>query len=59
MCQYYNSGSPGELIENVVVGKDRYKNRYLPMHCLWGDHKAEIAEKKTNKHHAEVIYFGI
>ena len=58
MCQYYNRGSPGELIQNEAVGMDRYKNRYLPMHCLMEDHKAEIMEEDTNKHRAAVIYVG-
>ena len=57
MCQYYNRGSPGELIENEVVGMDRDKNRYLPMHCLLEDHRAEIMEENTDKR-AAVIYVG-
>eukprot|EP00984_Skeletonema_dohrnii_P018803 scaffold8876_cov68-Skeletonema_dohrnii-CCMP3373.AAC.3 len=55
MCQYYNRGSPGELIENEVVGIDRYKNRYLPMHCLLGDHRAEIMEENTDKRAAVAV----
>eukprot|EP00984_Skeletonema_dohrnii_P014922 scaffold6375_cov106-Skeletonema_dohrnii-CCMP3373.AAC.1 len=57
MCQYYNRGSPRELIKNEVVGMDRYKNRYLPMHCLLEDHRAEIMEENTDKR-AAVIYVG-
>jgi len=58
MCQYYNRGSPGEVIKNEVVGSDRYKNQYLPMNCLLEDHLAEMKEENTNKAHAAVIYVG-
>mmetsp|Transcript_22863 Transcript_22863/g.32681 ORF Transcript_22863/g.32681 Transcript_22863/m.32681 type:complete len:95 (-) Transcript_22863:399-683(-) len=48
MCQYHNRGSPGELIKKEVVGYDRYKNRYLPMHCLLEDHLAEMKEENND-----------
>ena len=54
-CQYFNGGSPGEVIRNKCAATDDYAERFLPVEFLKSNHSEEMNNSANNKE-AFVLY---